>query len=196
MNIGAVSNPIQHAKSIKKLIDESDDGLYAHLHKDNYADVSFPIKGNPPISEQHSYPAFASMDHNRHSRIPKGCQLHSSNLSGLESSNCLTQALPIGSSTDGTLLNAVSQYKQPSAHMEHEARNQVSLPQNLLPRTQGTSSSVPDMYGNTQNMASSGSSHVAPVASLDNMQWASFIQQNPGMAPDFTNRPPGEPETR
>ncbi|CAN6166046.1 unnamed protein product [Urochloa humidicola] len=186
-DIGAVSDPLQHAYTIDQLVDESDDGLCGQLHEDYYADASFLIKVNPPISEQRSYPAFPSMDHNRHNWFPEGCQSHNSNLSGLESGNYLTQALPIGSSTDGTLLSVMSQYRQPLAHMEHEARNQVGPPQNFLPRTHEASPPIADTCGYTQTMASSGNSHVAPVGSLDNMQRANFIQQNSGMVPDFTN---------
>ncbi|XP_022680290.1 uncharacterized protein LOC101761833 isoform X2 [Setaria italica] len=188
--IGAVSDTLQHACTIKQLIDESDDGLCAQLHEDYYADVSSPIKVNPPVSEQHSYTASASIDHNRHNWFPEGCQLHNSNLCGLESGDCLAQALPVGSSTDGALISAISQYKQPSAHMEHEAKNQVGLPKNVLPRTQEASPPFPDTCNCTQNMASSGNSDVAPD-SLDNMQFTNFIQSNPGRAPDFTNRPSG-----
>uniref|UniRef100_K4A3G1 Uncharacterized protein n=1 Tax=Setaria italica TaxID=4555 RepID=K4A3G1_SETIT len=177
--IGAVSDTLQHACTIKQLIDESDDGLCAQLHEDYYADVSSPIKVNPPVSEQHSYTASASIDHNRHNWFPEGCQLHNSNLCGLESGDCLAQALPVGSSTDGALISAISQYKQPSAHMEHEAKNQVEA-----------SPPFPDTCNCTQNMASSGNSDVAPD-SLDNMQFTNFIQSNPGRAPDFTNRPSG-----
>ncbi|CAN6210079.1 unnamed protein product [Urochloa humidicola] len=130
-------------------------------------------------------------------------QSHNNNLSGLESgNNCLTQALPSGSNTDGTLFSAISQYKQPSVHLGHvgsspsqllEPRNQVCLPQNFLPRIQDTN--PPLMYGYTQNMTSGTSSQVATVGS-DGSHWTNFIQQNPAMPPDFTNRPFRGPWTR
>ncbi|CAL5080073.1 unnamed protein product [Urochloa decumbens] len=186
-DIGAVSDPLQHAYTIEQLVDESDNGLCGQFHED-YAGASFPIKVNPPISEQSSYPAFSSMDHNRHNWFPEWCQSHNSNLSGLESGNCLARALPIGSSTDGTLVSVMSQYKKPLTHMEHEARNQVGLPQNFLPGTYEASPPIADTCDYTQNLASSGHNHVAPLGSLDNMHRANFIQQNSGMAPDFTNR--------
>ncbi|CAL5075634.1 unnamed protein product [Urochloa decumbens] len=182
-DIGAVSDPLQHAYTIEQLVGENDDGLCGQLHED-YADASFPIKVNPPISEQHSYNAFSSMDHNRHNWFPEGCQSHNSDLSG----NCLAQALPIGSSTDGTLLSVMSQYNKPLTHMEHKARNQVGPPQNFLPGTHEASPPISHTCDYTQNLASSGHNHVAPVGSLDNKQRANFIQQNSRMAPDFTNR--------
>ncbi|KAF8692699.1 hypothetical protein HU200_039533 [Digitaria exilis] len=230
MDIGAVSYPIQHANSIEQstglhslpnrrlaqsapiprpmqeehqLTDQNDNCLYAQLHKDYYGDVSFPTKVNTRISEQHSYAAFAPMDH-RYNWFPDGSQLHNNNLSGLETGNCLTQALPSGSNTDGTQFSAISQYKQPSVHMGHgglsprhllEPRNQVCPPQNF-PRSRDTNTPFTDMYGYTQNMASGTSSQVALVGSLDGSHWTNFIQQNPGMAPDFTNRPFRGPWTR
>ncbi|XP_066389888.1 uncharacterized protein [Miscanthus floridulus] len=232
-DIGAVSYPFRHANSMKQstglhclvnkrlaqsapfprllqeqhqLIDQSDNGLYAQLHEDYYTDVSFPTKVNLPISEQHSYAAFDSMDH-RYNWFPQGSQSHNNNdnLLGLQSGNCLPQALPSGSSTDGTLFSAISQYKQPSVHMGHgesshsqliEPRNQCGPPQNFLSRSQDTNPTFPDMYGFTQNMASGTSSQVAPVGSLDSSHWTNFIQQNPGMPSDFTNRPFRGPWTR
>jgi len=135
----------------------SDDGIYAQLHKDYYSGVSFPTKLNPPISEQHSYPAFPSMDHNSES-----CQLHANNLSGLEQGNGLTQTLPGGRSIDGTLFSATSQYKEASAADSRyggssprqllEVRTQVGLPQNFLPRTRDPNTPFPNMHGNTGNM--------------------------------------------
>uniref|UniRef100_K3ZQH1 DEUBAD domain-containing protein n=1 Tax=Setaria italica TaxID=4555 RepID=K3ZQH1_SETIT len=218
-DIGAVSYPLQHANSIEQstglhslannrleqqLTDQSDNCLYGQLHKDIYADVSFPTKVNPPISGQHSYAAFASMDH-RYNWFADGCQSHNNNLSGLESGNCLTEALPSGSNTHGTLFSAISQYKQPSLHVGHggsspsqllEPRNQVCPPQNFLPRSQDTNLPFSDMYGYTQNVASGTSSQVAPVGSLDGSHWTNFIQQSPGMLPDITNRPFRGPWTR
>lgn len=174
--IGAVSNTLQHAYTIKQLIDESDNCLCAQLHEDYYADadVSSPIKVNtPPVSEQHSYTASASMGHNRY-------------LSGLESGDCLAQALPVGSSTDGALLSAISQYKQTSAHIEHESKNQVGPSKNVLPMTHEASPPFPDTCDCNKNMASSVNSDVA-TGSPDSMQFTNFIQSNPGRAPDFTN---------
>ena len=228
-DIGAASYPLQHANSIEpglhslvnnrlaqsapfprslqeqeQLTDQNDNCLYGQLHKDYCADVSFPTKTNPPISEQHSYAAFGPMDH-RYNWFPDGCQLHNNNMSGLESGNCLTQALPSGSNTDGTLFSAISQYKQPSVHLGHggssrcqvlEPRNQVRPPQNFLPRSQDTNPPFSDMHGYTQDMASRTSSQIAPVGSLDGSHWTNFIQQNPAMAPDFTNRPFRGPRTR
>jgi hypothetical protein len=229
-DIGAVSYSLQHANSIEpglhslvnnrlaqsapfprslqeqqQLTDQSDNCLYGQLHKDYCADVSFPTKVNPPISEQHSYAAFGSMDH-RYNWFPDGCQLHNNNnMPGLESGNCLTQALPSGSNTDGTLFSAISQYKQPSVHLGHggssrsqvlEPRNQVRPLQNFLPRSQDTNPPFSDMYGYTQDMASHTSSQIAPVSSMDGSHWTNFIQQNPAMAPDFTNRPFRGPWTR
>ncbi|KAG2633550.1 hypothetical protein PVAP13_2NG263400 [Panicum virgatum] len=230
-DIGAASYPLQHANSIEpglhslvnnrlaqsapfprslqeqeqeQLTDQNDNCLYGQLHKDYCADVSFPTKTNPPISEQHSYAAFGPMDH-RYNWFPDGCQLHNNNMSGLESGNCLTQALPSGSNTDGTLFSAISQYKQPSVHLGHggssrsqvlEPRNQVRPPQNFLPKSQDTNPPFSDMYGYTQDMTSQTSSQIAPVGSLDGSHWTNFIQQNPAMAPDFTNKPFGGPWTR
>lgn len=223
-DIGAVSYPFRHANSMKQstglhclvnkrlaqsapfprllqeqhqLIDQSDNGLYAQLHEDYYTDVSFPTKVNLQISEQHSYAD--SMDH-RYNWFPEGCQSHNNNdnLLGLQSGNCLPQALPSGSSTDGTLFSAISQYKPPSVHMGHggssrsqliEPRNQFGPPQNFLSRSQDSNPMFPDMYGFTQNMTSGTSSQVAPVGFLDNSHWTNFIQQNPGMPSNFTNRP-------
>jgi hypothetical protein len=225
-DIGAVSYPFRHANSIKQstglhclvnkrltqsapfprllqeqhqLIDQSDNGLYAQPDEDYYTDVSFPTKVNLPISEQHSYAAFDSMDH-RYNWFPEGSQSHNNNndnLLGLQSGNCLPQALPSGGSTDGTLFSAISQYNQPSVHMGHggssrsqliEPRNQFGPPQNF--------STFPDIYGFTQNMASGTSSQVGPVGSLDSSHWTNLIQQNPGMPSDFTNRPFRGPWTR
>jgi hypothetical protein len=229
-DIGAVSYPLQHANSIEQpiglhslannrlvhsapfprslqeqqLTDQSDKCLYGQLHKDIYADVSFPTKVNPPISGQHSYAAFASMDH-RYNWFPDGCQPQNNTLSGLESGNCLAEVLPSGSNTDGTLFSAISQYKQPSLHLGHggsspsqllEPRNQVCPPQNFLPRSQDTNIPFSDMYGYTQNMASGMNSQAAPVGSLDGSHWTNFIQQSPGMPPDFTNKPFRGPWTR
>jgi hypothetical protein len=232
-DIGAVSYPFRHANSMKQstalhclvnkrlaqsapfprllqeqhqLIDQSDNSLYAQLHEDYYTDVSFPTKVNLPISEQHSYAASDSMDH-RYNWFPQGSQSHinNDNQLGLQSGNCLPQALPSGSSTDGTLFSAISQYKQPSVHMGHgessrrqliEPRNQFGPPQNFLSRSEDTNPTFPDMYGFTQNMASGTSSQVAPVGSLDSSHWTNFIQQNPGMPSDFTNRPFRGPWTR
>ncbi|CAN6213987.1 unnamed protein product [Urochloa humidicola] len=188
-----------------QLTDQSDNCIYGQLHKDYYADVSLRTKVNPPISEQHSYAAFGSMDH-RYNWFSDG-QSHNNNLSGLESGNCLTQALPSGSSThtDETLFSAVSAYKQPSVHLGHvgsspsqllEPRNQVCLPQNFHPRIQDTNPPFSDMYGYTQNMASGTSSQAATVGSLDGSHWTNFIQQSPAMPPDFTNRPFQGPWTR
>ncbi|CAL5080148.1 unnamed protein product [Urochloa decumbens] len=186
-----------------QLPDQGDNCIYGQLHKDYYSDVSLPTKVHPPISEQHPYAAFGSMGH-RYNWFSDG-QSHNNNLSGLESGNCLTQALPSGSNTDGTLFSAVSQYKQPSVHLGHvgaspsqllEPRNQVCLPQNFLPRIQDTNPPYSDMYGYTQNMASDTSSQVATVGSLDGSHWTNFIQQDPAMPPDFTNRPFRGPWTR
>ncbi|CAN6223241.1 unnamed protein product [Urochloa humidicola] len=227
---GADSYPLQHTNSIEQstglhsmannrlvqsapfprslqeqhqLTDQSDNCLYGQLHKDYYADVSLPTKVNPPISQQHSYAAFGSMD-DRYNWFSDG-QSHNNNLSGLEYGNCLTQALPSGSNTDGTLFSAVSEYKQPSVHPGHvgsspsqllEPRNQVCMPQNFHPRIQDTNPPFSDMYVYAQNMASGTSSQAATVGSLDGSHWTNFIQQNPAMPPDFTNRPFRGPWTR
>ncbi|CAN6179974.1 unnamed protein product [Urochloa humidicola] len=227
---GADSYPLQHTNSIEQstglhslannrlvqsapfprslqeqhqLTDQSDNCLYGQLHKDYYADVSLPTKVNPPISQQHSYAAFGSMD-DRYNWFSDG-QSHNNNLSGLEYGNCLTQALPSGSNTNGTLFSAVSEYKQPSVHPGHvgsspsqllEPRNQVCMPQNFHPRIQDTNPPFSDMYGYAQNMASGTSSQAATVGSLDGSHWTNFIQQNPAMPPDFTNRPFRGPWTR
>ncbi|CAN6166085.1 unnamed protein product [Urochloa humidicola] len=227
---GADSYPLQHTNSIERstglhslannrlvqsapfprslqeqhqLTDQSDNCLYGQLHKDYYADVSLPTKVNPPISQQHSYAAFGSMD-DRYNWFSDG-QSHNNNLSGLEYGNCLTQALPSGSNTNGTLFSAVSEYKQPSVHPGHvgsspsqllEPRNQVCMPQNFHPRIQDTNPPFSDMYGYAQNMASGTSSQAATVGSLDGSHWTNFIQQNPAMPPDFTNRPFRGPWTR
>ncbi|CAN6171927.1 unnamed protein product [Urochloa humidicola] len=227
---GADSYPLQHTNSIEQstglhslannrlvqsapfprslqeqhqLTDQSDNCLNGQLHKDYYADVSLPTKVNPPISQQHSYAAFGSMD-DRYNWFSDG-QSHNNNLSGLEYGNCLTQALPSGSNTNGTLFSAVSEYKQPSVHPGHvgsspsqllEPRNQVCMPQNFHPRIQDTNPPFSDMYGYAQNMASGTSSQAATVGSLDGSHWTNFIQQNPAMPPDFTNRPFRGPWTR
>lgn len=230
-DIGAVSyHSLQHANSIKQstsstsmhslvnkcltqsalfprslqeqqqLIDQSDNGLY--LLKNYNADLSFPTKVNPPISEKHSHAAFTSTDH-RYNWFPEGCQSHNNNNNLLGSGNCLTQALPSGSNTDGTLFSAISQYKQPhmglggsSPSQLLEPRNQVHPPQNFVHRSLDANPPFSDMYGYTQNMASGTGSQAAPVGSLDSSRWTNLIQQNPGMTPDFANRPFRGPWTR
>uniref|UniRef100_A0A0A9AFG1 Uncharacterized protein n=1 Tax=Arundo donax TaxID=35708 RepID=A0A0A9AFG1_ARUDO len=186
----------------QQLSEQSHAGLYLQqLHNNLYSSVRFQTNRNPPVAEQHSYTAFAPMDHRYNW---SGNQLHNNNLPGLESDNCLSQALVSGSNSDGSLFSAISQYKQPSVHMQPggsspsqllEPRNQVLSHQNFVPRTQDTNPLFSGIYGHTQNVASSPSSNVASVGSLNNMQWTNFIQQNPGM-PDFTNRQFRGPWTR
>ncbi|KAJ1288976.1 hypothetical protein BS78_02G130100 [Paspalum vaginatum] len=189
----------------QQLIDQSDNSLYPELNKNYYSGESLPTKVNLPIAEQHSHAAFASMDH-RYNWFPEGCQSHNNNcnnLPGLQSGNCLTQALPSGSNTNGTLYSAISQYKQPhmglggsSPSQLLERRNQVHPPQNFLPRILDANPPFLDMYGYTQNVASGASSQPAHVGSLDSSHWTNFIQQNPEMPPDFANRPFRGPWTR
>lgn len=212
-DIGVLSSPFQHANSIKEstglhslvnkrlaqsapfpralleqhhLVNQGDNGLYAQLHEDYYADVSFPTKVKPPFSEQHSNGALALLDH-KYNWFPEGCQSHNNNdnLLGLQSGNCLPQALQSGSNTDGAVFSAVSQYKQPSLQMGHDGssrnqlldpRNEFCPPQNLLSRNQDTNSPFLDLYGFTQNMASGTSSQVAPVESLYSSHWTNLIQ--------------------
>ncbi|KAF0918335.1 hypothetical protein E2562_023406 [Oryza meyeriana var. granulata] len=188
----------------QRLIDQTNSVLYDQLHKNSYSDVSFETKGNNSIIEQHSFAACGSMDQ-RYNCFPQEHQPHD-NWPAMESNNCLPQALPVGSSnTDGSLFSALAQYRQPSSlHMHSgrsspsqllEIRNQVLLPGNFVPRTQGTNLQVPNIYGYTQNLPSSSSSHVASVGSLNNMQWTNLIQQNPGM-PNLMNRQFQGPWTR
>ncbi|KAF2922691.1 hypothetical protein DAI22_07g132300 [Oryza sativa Japonica Group] len=189
----------------QQLVDQSNSVLYDELHKNLYSDVSFQTKGNNSILEQHSFASSGSMDH-RYNRFPQEHQPHD-NWPAMESNNCLPQALPVGSSnTDGSLFSALAQYRLPSSslHMQSgrsspsqllEIRNQVPMSGSFVPRTQGTNLQAPSIYGYTQNLPSSSSSHVASVGSLNNMQWTNLIQQNPGM-PNLTNRQFRGPWTR
>ncbi|XP_062188780.1 uncharacterized protein LOC133892051 isoform X2 [Phragmites australis] len=200
----AQSTPFPRPLQEQQLIYQSRPGLYVQqLHNNLYSGMRFPANGNAPIAEQHSYPAFAPKDH-KYNWFSDGNQSHENNLSGLESDNCLTQALPSGSNTDGSLFSAISQYKRPSVHMQPgmlspsqllEPRNQVRPPQNFLPRSQDTNAPFSDVYGHSQNVPSSPRSHAAAVGSLNNMHWTNFVHQNPGM-PDFTNRQFRGPWTR
>jgi hypothetical protein len=112
--------------------------------------------------------------------------------------------LPSGSNTDGSLFSAISQYRQPSVHMQPgrlspsqlvEPGNQILPPHNFVPRPQDTNPPFLGIYGHTQNLDSSANSHEASVASLNNMNWTNFIQQNPGM-PDLSGRQFRGPWTR
>lgn len=189
--------------SQQQLIDERRNSLYVQqLQKNLYSDVRFPTKGNPPIVEHHSFAASGPVDH-RNNWFPEEHQSHN-NWSGIESDNCLTQSLPGGSNTDGSLFSALAQYKQPSVHMQSGRsspsqllgiRNQVRPAWNFVPWTQDTNPQIPNIYGYTQNVPNSQGSHVASVGSLNNMQWTNFIQQNPGM-PDFMSRQFRGPWTR
>jgi hypothetical protein len=228
-DIGRISYSLHHANSIKQStclhsstnnrpvesatfpvqeqqqIDQSHTDLYVQqLHNNLYSGVRFLISGNPPVAEQNSYPAFAPVDHRYNNSSVEGDQLHNNNMSGLESDNCLTQALPSGSNTDGSLFSAISQYRQPSVHMQPgrlspsqlvEPGNQVLPPHNFVPRPQDTNPPFSGIYGHTQNLDSSANSHEASVASLNNMNWTNFIQQNPGM-PDLSGRQFRGPWTR
>jgi hypothetical protein len=188
-------------------IDQSHAGLCVQqLHNNLYSGVMLPNTGNPPVAEQHSYPAFGPVDHRYNNWSIAGDQLHNNdnNLSGLESDNCLTLDLPSGSNTDGSLFSAISQYRRPSVHMQSgrpspsqllEPGNQVLPPHNFVPRPQDTSPPFSGIYGHTQNVVSSTSTQVASVGSLNNMNWTNFIQQNPGM-PDLMGRQFRGPWTR
>ncbi|KAL6639396.1 hypothetical protein ACP70R_023126 [Stipagrostis hirtigluma subsp. patula] len=211
-DIGTI-NSLEHANCIEQstslqeqqLIDQSHDGLYMQqLHNNLYSGVRFRAKGNHPVAEQQPCHAIAPMDH-RYNLFPEGNQqLHNNNSSGMESINYLTHALPSGSSNDGSLFSALSQFKQPSVHMQPgmlnppqllETRNQVHPAQTFSPRIRDTNPLFSDVYGYTQNVASGRGTHVASVGSLNNMHWTNFIQQNPGM-PDLTNRQFQGPWTR
>ncbi|TVU39391.1 hypothetical protein EJB05_12806, partial [Eragrostis curvula] len=175
----------------QQLIDQSHAGLYVQQLPNNlYSGASFPNSGNPLITEQHSYDAFGPMDHRYNNWSIEGNQSHSNNLSGLALDNCLTQALPSGSNTDGSLFSAISQYRQPSGHIQPGRLS----PSQLLERGD-TNPSFSDIYGHTQTVISSPSSHLASAGSLNNMNWTNFIQQNPGI-PDLTNRQFRGPWTR
>uniref|UniRef100_A0A0D9WYK1 Uncharacterized protein n=1 Tax=Leersia perrieri TaxID=77586 RepID=A0A0D9WYK1_9ORYZ len=180
----------------QRLIDQSNSVLYDQLHKNPYSDVSFQTKGSNSIVQQRSFAACGSMDQ-RYNCFPQEHQPHD-NWPVMDSNNCLPQALPVGiSNTDGSLFDALAQYRQPSSlHMQSgrsnpsqllEIRNQVPLSGNFVPRNQGTNLQVQNIYGYPQNLPSSSSSHIASVGSLNNMQWTNLIQQNPGM-PNIMNR--------
>ncbi|KAG2633554.1 hypothetical protein PVAP13_2NG263400 [Panicum virgatum] len=169
-DIGAASYPLQHANSIEP-------GLHSLVNNRLAQSAPFPRS----LQEQEQEQLTDQNDNCLYGQLHKDycADLHNNNMSGLESGNCLTQALPSGSNTDGTLFSAISQYKQPSVHLGHggSSRSQVLEPRN-------------------QDMTSQTSSQIAPVGSLDGSHWTNFIQQNPAMAPDFTNKPFGGPWTR
>ncbi|NP_001350561.1 uncharacterized protein LOC112543450 [Oryza brachyantha] len=198
------SNQFPSSLQEHRLVDQSNSVLHDQLHKNLYSDVSFQTKGNDSIIEQRPFAACGSTDQ-RYNCIPQEHRPHD-NWPAIESNNCLPHTLPVGSSnTDGSLFSALAQYRQPALlHMQSgrsspsqllEIRNQVPLPGNFVPRTQGTNFHVPNIYGYTQNLPSSSSSHVASVGSLNNMQWTNLIQQNPGM-PNLMTRQFRGPWTR
>ncbi|GJN07521.1 hypothetical protein PR202_ga25359 [Eleusine coracana subsp. coracana] len=168
-DIRGISYSLQHANSIEQSMafhsstknslaesapfpvhEQSQSGLFVQqLHNNLYSGVRFPNSGNPPVAEQHSYPDFAPMDHRYNNWSIEGDKLHNNNLSGLESESdvCLTQVLPSGSNTDGSLFSAISQYRRPSVHMQPirsspsqllEPENQILPPRNFVPRPQDT----------------------------------------------------------
>ncbi|GJN37227.1 hypothetical protein PR202_gb26186 [Eleusine coracana subsp. coracana] len=189
----------------QQLIEQSQSGLFVQqLHNNLYSGVRFPNSENPPVAEQHSYPDFAPMDHRYNNWSIEGDKLHNNNLSGLELDVCLTHVLPSGSNTDGSLFSAISQYRRPSVHRQPirsspsqllEPENQVLPPRNFVTRPQDTNPPFSGIYGHNQDVASSTSSHIASVGFLNNMNWTSFIQQNPEM-PDLTGRQFRGPWTR
>ncbi|KAL6871539.1 hypothetical protein ACP4OV_014368 [Aristida adscensionis] len=229
MDIGT-SNSLQHADSIEQstglqsfsnnsfdqsvpilkplqdqpLIGQSQDDLYVQLHNNLYSDARFQqAKGNHPVAEQQSCHVFPPMD-NRYNLFPEGNDSHNNNLSVMEPDNYLTQTMPTGSNSDGSLFSALSQFKQPSVHMQPvrsspsqllETRNQVYPAQTFVTRTQDTNPLLSNIYGYTRNAPSGPSSLAESVGSLNNMPWTNFIQQNPG-TPDLTNRQFRGPWTR